>query len=299
MTFTQLNPRLRAPVNNLICGTRVRVHRFGYPSPKAPLLFRLKLRRIPDYDDLARSLGPWLRAVVPDGDIAVVTHSQGGLILQRYLAWMLGEGRGRQLARIKLAVLLACPNSGSEFLTSARAVLGYNVHPQAGSLNVLNERVADTLRTVMRQAVNATGVSDSQCRIPFHVYAGDSDAIVPRASAQNTFPEAESLPGDHFTIIKPSTPGNITVPVLSRHLRDTFAETPDRGTGPPPRPPDTGTLKSVTRFFTGRTDEIGRITAAVEAVPGPRADRHRRHPSSPANKILLTNVAPLPRQDID
>ena len=55
----------------------------------------------------------------------MVTHSQGGLILQRYLAWMLGEGRGRELTTIRLIVTLSCPNEGSEYLSSIRAVAAW------------------------------------------------------------------------------------------------------------------------------------------------------------------------------
>ena len=38
--------------------------------------------------------------------MAIVTHSQGGLILQRSLTWMLHKRRGRELARIPSIVML-------------------------------------------------------------------------------------------------------------------------------------------------------------------------------------------------
>ena len=92
----------------------LRVHGFGYESPKLPPP-RLSRTRIPDYNDIAQSLPSYLREHAPRGNTAIVTHSQGGLILQRFLAWMLSRGRGRELAEIKLIVMLTCPNEGSEF----------------------------------------------------------------------------------------------------------------------------------------------------------------------------------------
>jgi len=71
----------------------LRCHRYGYESPKLPSIPLLPFR-VPDYDDIGEALRPYLATVAPAGDLAFVTHSQGGLILQRYLAWMLNEGRG-------------------------------------------------------------------------------------------------------------------------------------------------------------------------------------------------------------
>lgn len=166
----------------------LRIHPFRYPSPKRPLL-PLSTKRVPDYDDLAQTLATEYRVGLAEAsNVAIVTHSQGGLILQRFLAWMLDQGRSRELARIRSIVMLACPNGGSEYLRSIRRVPWFGHHPQAGSLKVLDRRVADTQRTVLERIVNATGVDDRQCRIPFHVYAGDSDKIVTAASAQGAFP---------------------------------------------------------------------------------------------------------------
>ena len=88
--------------------TGLRIHAFPYESPK--LRWPLSPARIPDYNDIAQSLPAYLATHAPGNTpIAIVTHSQGGLILQRFLAWMLTEGRGRELARIRLAVMLSCP----------------------------------------------------------------------------------------------------------------------------------------------------------------------------------------------
>ena len=200
--------------------------RSGIPPPKRPLL-PLSMKRIPDYDDLAQTLATEYRLDSRRRrNIAIVTHSQGGLILQRFLAWMLDQGRGRELVRIRSIVMLACPNGGSEYLRSIRRVLWFGHHPQAGSLRVLNRRVADTQRTVLDRIVNATGVDDRQCRIPFHVYAGDSDKIVTAASAQGAFPQVGTLPGDHSSILDPDVPGNRTAGTVKQHLLDDLAAGP-------------------------------------------------------------------------
>jgi hypothetical protein len=153
-----------------------------------------------------------------------VTHSQGGLIVQRFLSWMLLEGRGRDLAWIRLIVMLACPNEGSEYLRSIRAVAGFGRHPQAKALRVLDTDVGEARRIVLRQIINAPVLDERNCRIPFYVYSGDSDNVVSRESAQSVFPRNGVLPGDHFSILNPDAPGNLTLPVLKRHLLGKIGE---------------------------------------------------------------------------
>jgi hypothetical protein len=196
----------------------LRIHCFGYPSPK----FRLPglPSRIPDYDDIAQTLPIFLetRVPYPGARVAIVTHSQGGLILQRFLAWMLSEGRGRDLARIRLIVMLACPNEGSEYFRSIRATMGFGSHPQAKALRVLDTDVSEARRIVLRQIINATVLDERHCPIPFYVYSGASDNVVRRESAQSVFPNTGVLPGDHFTILDPDDPGSLTLPVLKLFL---------------------------------------------------------------------------------
>ncbi|WP_432973185.1 esterase/lipase family protein [Dactylosporangium sp. CA-233914] len=194
------------------------IHPFGYRSPKRPRL-PFAPSRIPDYDDIAQTLAS--RYTVALGEaaaVAIVTHSQGGLIVQRFLAWMLQQGRGRELDRIVSVVMLACPNNGSDYVRSLRHVLGYRRHPQAGSLEMLNKQVMDTQRTVLRGVVNAERTDEHQCRIPLHVYAGDSDRIVLPASAQAAFPGASTIAGSHSSILDPAAPGNTTADVVRHHI---------------------------------------------------------------------------------
>jgi pimeloyl-ACP methyl ester carboxylesterase len=205
----------------------LRIHEFGYGSPKKPPM-PFSAMRIPDYDDIAQLLATEYATVLADAsDIAIVTHSQGGLILQRFLLWMLNEGRGRELARVRTIVMLACPNGGSEYLRSLRHVLGFGRHAQAGSLEVFNRQVADTQRAVLQRIVNATGVDNHQCRIPVHVYVGGSDRIVTAASAQGAFPGASALAGNHSSILDPAAPGNRTAQAVKHHiLSDCLAAKP-------------------------------------------------------------------------
>jgi hypothetical protein len=199
----------------------VRVYPFPYESPKLPRLPLLPVR-IPDYDDIAQSLATELPVKVPDGDVVIVTHSQGGLILQRFLAWMLTEEKGEELARIRLIVMLACPNEGSEYLRSFRAAAGFGRHPQGRELKTLNSDATVARRIVHKRIINAKECSAHECKIPIYAYAGRTDNVVRRTSAQSDFPEVGSLPGDHSSILDPNAPGNITFPALKKHLLAAF-----------------------------------------------------------------------------
>lgn len=215
----------------------LRVHPFGYPSPKAPRL-PLSPSRIPDHDDIAQTLATQFTVKLADAPaIAIVTHSQGGLVLQRFLSWMLQQGRGRELSRIVSVVMLACPNNGADYLRSLRHSLGFGRHPQAGGLELLDKQVADSQRTVLQRIVNATTLDDYHCAIPFHVYAGDRDRVVLAASAQAAFPGASTLAGDHFSILDPAAPGNCTAEVVRHHLLEDLAARLATGTTSPAHQP--------------------------------------------------------------
>ena len=228
-TWDRLIARLRGDTD--LAG--LRIHAFGYESPK--LRWPGSPTRIPDYSDIAQSLPAYLAARVRGGaGVAVVTHSQGGLIVQRYLAWMLAEGRGRELAKICLIVMLSCPNEGSEYLRSIRAVAGLGRHPQAGQLDVLTREVGEARRVVLRQVINATTVDDRHCPIPVYVYSGRTDNVVLRETAQSVFPNAEVLPGNHFSILDPDAPGHLTFAELKRRLLETFTSETKTGTAADP-----------------------------------------------------------------
>ncbi|WP_430479760.1 alpha/beta fold hydrolase [Streptomyces sp. P11-1] len=160
------------------------------------------VRRIPGFDTVADSLKEFLDTDAEGfGRLVLVCHSQGGLVAQRALTRMLAEGRGRDLARIRRVILLACPNNGSELAMSLRRGL-LSRNPQEHELRPLNQQITDAQRIVLRDLVNAREVTERTCPIPFSVYAGETDKVVPPVSALSTFPDAAVLPGDHSGIVR-------------------------------------------------------------------------------------------------
>lgn len=180
------------------------------------------LRIFPSIDTIADSLKEYLATEAGEFErLMLVTHSQGGLVAQRYLARMLADGAGRKLARIRRIVMLACPNNGSELLLSLRRnALGLR-HPQEKDLRPINDQVTATLRTILRDVVHATAVSDRTCPIDINVYAGESDRVVLAASAQSVFPNAAAIPGDHSTILKTKSAEHRTFTTLRRLILTT------------------------------------------------------------------------------
>lgn len=189
---------------------------FDYPSPVLEVDPR---RRIPDYDAIADALSLFISRDAEDFDRAViVTHSQGGLIAQRYIAQMLRSGRGLDLRKISRVVMFSCPNDGADFLLGVRRGLWAWRHAQERQLRPLNEQVADARRVVLERAVFAKDISPSTCPIPFSVYAGLSDNIVKPGSAKGAFPIGGSLPGDHNSIIAPDSPSHASYRTLKWDL---------------------------------------------------------------------------------
>jgi pimeloyl-ACP methyl ester carboxylesterase len=176
---------------------------FEYPSPKFGLN---PLKRIPDFDVLADSLGTYLETEAAGySDVILVSHSQGGLIVQRYLARTVMGGHGNDLERIRRVIMFACPNSGSELFLAARRRVPFWSHPQERDLRPINESVSATQQVVINRIVHAQRTSSDQCGVPVHVYAGEEDNVVTPTSAKGVFPDTGVLPGDHFTIIKPDS----------------------------------------------------------------------------------------------
>ncbi|MGC0422779.1 esterase/lipase family protein [Embleya sp. AB8] len=201
------------------------------------------VRVLPEIDTVVDSLKEYLRTEgEPFENLVLVTHSMGGPVAQRYLARMLDEGHGREPDRIRRVVMLACPNDGSELARSLRREIFGRVgrNPQERQLRPLNHQVAKTRRTIVNQVLRASEVIERTCPIPFSVYAGESDGVVPVASAKSFFPDAAALPGDHFGILKAARPENRTFVTLRRLLQETApasATSPPTDTGPTTSPP--------------------------------------------------------------
>lgn len=189
--------------------------RFGYATG---LWTWQPTRTLPSLDTAADSLKEYLVTEACGFDaLVLIGHSQGGLIIERMLVQMLSEGRGRELARIRRIILLACPNTGSQLLLSIRRrILRRN--PQERALRPFDEQLASTRRTLMRDVVYTTSRSERTWPIPFSVYAGESDGVVTPASARDAFPDAAALPGNHTTIARPDTHEHRTYSTVRRLL---------------------------------------------------------------------------------
>ncbi|MFI9503828.1 alpha/beta fold hydrolase [Nocardia sp. NPDC052566] len=196
--------------------TRCNVFTMEYDSPKARLS---PLREIPDYDTVADFMRTYLDTqVAAHQKVVLISHSQGGLIVQRYLARMIQKGHGLQLHRIKAVVMLACPNSGSEIAILLRRFAKFWQHPQEEELRPINRKVNDTQQIVLEHIRFARGLDAQNCHIDMHLYAGMSDNIVKPASASGMFPEVKALPGDHFSILEAGTADALVFRALRGHL---------------------------------------------------------------------------------
>jgi pimeloyl-ACP methyl ester carboxylesterase/O-acetyl-ADP-ribose deacetylase (regulator of RNase III) len=174
---------------------------FEYRSPFAGLDPR---RRIPDLNSLADSLATLVDSQPENYErVVIVTHSQGGLIAQRYLARQLHEGHGHALARVRRIVMFACPNNGSEFMLTLRRGMWWR-HSQERELRPLADSVIETQRRVLADIIYAPDLDAHRCPIPIAAYAGDEDGVVTPASAKSIFPNAGVVPGDHSSVIRPS-----------------------------------------------------------------------------------------------
>ncbi|MET9555138.1 alpha/beta fold hydrolase [Streptomyces sp. NPDC006645] len=187
------------------------------------------LRRMPDLNVVAENLRGFITDVAESHErIVLVTHSQGGLVVQRFLSRMLADGRAAELAKIRRLVMFACPNSGSElFLLSRRGLLSFTRNSQERELRPLQSSVVDAQRRVMHGVVQATELSHNKCPIPIVSYAGETDNVVAPASALSIFPNSAVLPGDHFSIIKPNSNGRLLSAMrreLSEGLMEPFPE---------------------------------------------------------------------------
>jgi len=185
---------------------------FEYSSPVVRFS---RLKRIPDYNVLADNLGTFLEVDVAKYEsLILVTHSQGGLIVQRYLARMLSAARGEELSRIRRIILFACPNSGSEIFLLLRKASAFWSNAQERELRPLNDAVLESQRTVLSRVVHASGVTRDECRIDIRSFAGETDNIVTPASARGVFPHCGVVPGDHFSIIQPDSHSHRTYTTL-------------------------------------------------------------------------------------
>jgi pimeloyl-ACP methyl ester carboxylesterase len=202
---------------------RVRVDLFSYSSPKVQFN---PLRRIPNLNSIASTLDVYLNSSIPaDEPIILVGHSQGGLVIQKYMVDLLRDGRGLELQRVQGVALYATPNSGSEFfLTTRRAFGGWLNHPQEKELRPFVESLADTHRQFVKFVVFARASGTHEYAVPIYAFGGAEDAVVSPASAKSVFPNGGILPGTHTSIIRPQDAEDSRYRVLRNIIAETLTK---------------------------------------------------------------------------
>lgn len=189
---------------------------FEYPTK----LFNLNpTKTIPEIEGCAELLDSFLkRRISGSTPLVLVSHSQGGLVVQRFVADLLQAGRGAELHRLVRIVMFACPNQGSEFFLGFRRLL-LRFNPQERRLRPLDKTINDTRRVFLNRAVHAKEITQSECPIPVVAYVGLQDGIVNPQSAKDLFPVTETLNDDHSSIIKPISADCGPYRALERELR--------------------------------------------------------------------------------
>ena len=168
------------------------------------------LGRIPRLRELGHALASELDAPRYRGrELTLVGHSQGGLVIQSYIADTLSSGRASTLRDIRQVILMATPSEGSSTGISLRRLLSLFVtNPQEVTLRVLNPDVSDIRSVIREKVVGAVKDTDVTCRIPIHAFCGLQDDIVVEASARGVFDSVRSVPGTHFSILRPESMGD-------------------------------------------------------------------------------------------
>ena len=211
---------------------------YGYTSPRVALH---PLRRIPNFNDLADGLRTFLQTDAKRyRRLMIVAHSQGGLITQRYLARAYGTNCD-ELRRVRRVVMFACPNTGSELALSLRRAIPFWSHPQERELRPHAAAVVDAQRIVLEHVAARAQDPPEEGRIPIVAFAGETDGIVPPSSARNLFARGGVLPGDHSSIIRPTSVAHRSYLALKQQIQETLADSPDvPPRAPAPAPPTAG-----------------------------------------------------------
>ena len=164
------------------------------------------LGRIPRLQEIGRSLAGEIDSPRYRGRrVTLVGHSQGGLVIQSYIAALLTSGQGAQLRGIEQAIFFATPCEGSTTAMSFRLLFSsVFTNPQEMTLRVLNPDVSDLRAIIRERVVGATTDSGISWRVPIHAFCGLQDNIVPEASARGVFDNIKEVKGTHFSIIQPS-----------------------------------------------------------------------------------------------
>jgi pimeloyl-ACP methyl ester carboxylesterase len=179
---------------------------FEYPTSWAT--FSL-LRRIPSLGEVARSLQAFLESprLGTYREVTLVGHSLGGLVIQRYLADKVQQGRAEDLARIRQVILIATPNLGSELLSPVRNFFShFFFNPQERTLRIFDPEISEIRTVVSERIVDASIRTANAWPIPVQCFWGSQDRVVVEASARGPFDSENAMPldGDHFSVIQPA-----------------------------------------------------------------------------------------------
>ena len=184
-----------------LVGKGYRFTRFQYPTK---FLEWKRTKRIPGIDECGDGLADFIDNQPECEQLFLVGHSMGGLVIQSFLAQKIQAQRGTDLAKIRSVILFATPNRGSTILSSLRGIVSKVwSNPQDDDLTVLDKDVAEMSDIITRSVLAAKCVDGGCCPIPFRVFWGLQDDVVPEVSARGSFIEASPLPGGHSEIIQP------------------------------------------------------------------------------------------------
>jgi len=200
--------------------------RFQYSTPKFRIL---PTKKIPSFNDLADRLRTFIELNCDSAKpLIIVSHSQGGLIVQRFLTRSLESELIESVRRIKMIVMFSCPNSGSDVLLSLRKMFIIWRHTQEKELRPLNDLVTHSRRTILWKIMKAQPTDPKACYIPIFLYAGDTDNVVTSVSAFDVFPveNTQVIQGNHSSVIQPNSTEDESYKALSRRIKQVIETAP-------------------------------------------------------------------------
>ncbi|WP_166555567.1 alpha/beta fold hydrolase [Mycolicibacterium sp. CBMA 226] len=272
--------------------------RFEYSTPKFRLL---PTRKIPSFDDLADRLRTFIDLNCdPAKPLLIVSHSQGGLIVQRFLARSLDSELLESVRRIKMVVMFSCPNAGSDILLSLRRVTVMWRHAQEKELRPLNDLVTATRRTILWKVIHAQPNDPKSCHIPIFLYAGDTDNVVTSVSAFDVFPLENTavIKGDHSSVIQPTGTEDESYKALSRRIKQVIENTGESTRSA--EPADNGTQSEPLQDSEPNVEELLRRARQYEAEGlNSRAEATYRRASSTRNLNALQDYSRFQRRQGD
>lgn len=251
---------------------RITIYQYEYPSK---LVWINRLRRLPSIGDIARGLADFIDLRVVEKTVLLVAHSQGGLVAQRYIASEVSRPMSSTLDRVTGLLMYATPSGGSDFALSLRRPVFRLLrgNPQERELRPLDEQVNAAQRQIFESVLIPT---DPRYRVRFLAIVGEQDNVVKDVPGRSVFPDTRTLPGDHFTIIKPRDLNDLRYLTLKREIlsitsnastRPTIMEV-DRHSGDRNELKDTVfALPPAPRDFVGRSVELEQIQGSLSVHP--------------------------------